>query len=193
MKTSVKEIQGNWDLGFSLAKHVLSSEYLGVNEQGRKQFGNTIRSEPGEALYQLKYQNDWSQVEPLAAALFKDIFPRFEKVGLLIPMPASKIRAKQPVTEVTKALSQRVNLGVFDNILIKNAGGKQLKDAADKEEKVAILEGRFSISDEIDGDGPWNALLVDDKIDTGASLEAACNALRKYQKIRKIYVATISW
>ena len=42
--------------------------YLGDDEYGHPRF-NTTRSEPGEALYQLKYRADWNQVQPLAAQL----------------------------------------------------------------------------------------------------------------------------
>ncbi|WP_454743956.1 hypothetical protein [Cupriavidus necator] len=53
MKTNLKQIFGNWDLGYALDKHTLRSTYIGDNEYGHPQF-NTERSEPGEALFQLK-------------------------------------------------------------------------------------------------------------------------------------------
>ena len=53
MEVQVKKIQGSWDLGYVLHKHTISSVYLGVDEWGHNRFDNT-RSEPGEALNQLK-------------------------------------------------------------------------------------------------------------------------------------------
>jgi hypothetical protein len=38
-----------------------------------------------------------------------------------------------------------------------------------KEEKMAALEGRFTINDRITNPGSWNALLFDDLYDIGAS------------------------
>jgi predicted phosphoribosyltransferase len=49
----------------------------------------------------------------------------------------------------------------------------------------------FSVEDQTQGDGSWNVLVVDDLYDTGASLGAACQVLRKDQKVRPIYVAAV--
>ena len=57
---------------------------------------------------------------------------------------------------------------------------------------AAALAGRFAVNDVIVGDGKWNALLLDDLFDTGASMEAVCNALRSYRKIDKVYAAAIT-
>ena len=77
--------------------------------------------------------------------------------------------------------------------LIKEPDGKQLKDIRTKAEKVEALKGKFGVNDIIKGAGPWNVLLVDDLFDTGASLEAACAVLREYPKIRKIFIAAVTW
>lgn len=192
MKTNIRQLHGNWNLGYALDKHVLKSFYVGDNEYGRPQF-DTTRSEVGEALFQLKYRSDWSQVEPLARELASSIFPNFSHVGLLIPMPASTQRARQPVTELTNALGQIVGKPVFDNILIKSSTHQQLKNLNTKEEKVNALQGCFSINDGIKNEGAWDALIVDDLFDTGASLEQACAALRGYKKVKNVYVATLTW
>jgi len=192
MKSSIRRIEGNWDLGYVLDKHVLSSTYLGENAQGHPQF-DTTRSEVGEALFRLKYRSDWSQIDPLARELAVSIYPKFDTVEILIPMPPSNRRVKQPVTALAEALGRLVDRPVFEGLLIKRADGKQLKDLHSKLEKVEALEGSFSVQDQIEGNGPWNALLVDDLFDTGASLEEACAALRTYPKIRKIYVAALTW
>ena len=68
MKNTVRKIEGKWDLGYVLDKHVLSSIYTGDNAQGRAQF-DTLRSEVGEALFQLKYRQDWKQIPLLAAEM----------------------------------------------------------------------------------------------------------------------------
>lgn len=55
------EITGNWAKGFALGLHTLSSKYLGEDEFGHKHF-DTIRTEIGELVYQLKYKKDNSVV-----------------------------------------------------------------------------------------------------------------------------------
>lgn len=195
MNVNLKAICGNWDEGYVLDKHTLSSKYIGDNEHGHPQF-ETKRSEVGEALYQLKYRGDKAQAMPLATQVAKSIVPKLGKVGLIVPMPASNARAWQPVNEVAKELSKLIDAPVFDNIIVKaaaDAEAKQLKDMAAKEEKEAALKGKFTVNDGIKNGGKWNALLLDDLFDTGASMEAVTAALRTYQKIGKIFVAALTW
>lgn len=192
MKVSLKEIVGPWDQGWALDKHILKSTYIGDDAYGHPRFDN-VRSEIGEATYQLKYQQDWNQVELLAQALADNIFPKLNNVGFIVPMPASNPRQRQPVTEVAEKLGAMVNKPVFGHILLKANNGKSLKDLNTKDEKVQAIGDSFSVHDGISGDGPWNVLVVDDLFHTGASMEAAFNVLRSYQKVRKIYVATLTW
>lgn len=173
-------------------KHTIRSEYAGDNEWGHPLW-NTTRSEVGEALFQLKYRGDFTQVKVIAAELARIIYPHFGKVGLFIPMPPSNHRDVQPVTAIAKELGHIVRKPVFDQILTKTANGQQLKDLRTKAEKDAALANSFTLHENISNEGCWNALLIDDLFHTGASLEAASTALRKYSKIGKIYVATATW
>jgi predicted amidophosphoribosyltransferase len=195
MEVQVKEIKGSWDLGYVLHKHTLSSVYLGVDEWGHSRF-DSKRSEPGEALYHLKYRSDWSQVEPLAVQIKETLLPLFGKIGLIIPIPASTVRPKQPVNELAYALGKLTNTPVFDQMIMKApapAGSPALKNLHSREEKDAALEGRISIDENISNEGHWNALLLDDLFDTGATMDAVCQALRAYKKINRIYAAAITW
>lgn len=195
VKVLVKKLEGSWDAGFALHKHTLSSTYRGENEFGHPRF-DTTRSEPGEALYRLKYRGDWNQVGPLAAELQQTLLPRFGKIGLIIPMPASTARARQPVEEIANELGRLTNTPVFNDIIVKapaRQGTPQLKNLHTREEKDAALDGRFSINPSISNEGRWNALLLDDLFDTGATMEAVCRTLRTYKKIDRVYAASITW
>lgn len=192
MKTNLKKLEGSWNLGFALDKHTISSTYTGVDEYGHSTF-DTRRTEVGESLFQLKFRQDANQIDPLAQQLADSIYPKFENVGLIIPMPATTQRQIQPVTLLAKELAEMVGLSSFDNILTKNPEGQQLKNLNGKAEKLEALDGVFKLTDRIEGQGPWNALLVDDLFDTGASMEMACATLRDYAKISKIFVATLTW
>jgi predicted amidophosphoribosyltransferase len=195
MEVQVRKLDGSWDLGYALNKHTLSSVFLGNDEYGHPRFDNT-RSEPGEALYQLKYRNDWTQVEPLAAQLKTTLLPLLGKIGLIIPMPASTTRARQPVDEIANELGRLTGISVFNNIVVKAPapqGSPKLKDLHSREEKDAALQGRFSLNPVIENEGHWNALLLDDLFDTGATMDAVCKTLRTYKKINHIYAASITW
>ncbi len=195
METNVREIQGNWVSGVVLDKHTIRSIPIGENQYGHMQF-DTTRTEVGEALFQLKNRNDWTQIEPLADELYNVAFRRFANVGLIVPVPASKTRARQPVFELASALARKTKLTSFEDIVRKApaaTGTSQLKDLNTKTEKIDALAGRFSINDQINGTGCWNALVIDDIYHTGASMEAVCGALATYPKINKIYVAALTW
>lgn len=192
LKVSLRQIQGPWDNGWVLDKHTLHSIYLGDDEYGHARY-DTTRTEVGEAIFQLKYRNDWAQAKPLAKAIADHIYPKFAKVGFIVPMPASVQRTRQPVTEVANELGALVTVPVFSNILLKAAIGISLKNLNTKEEKVKAIGNSFSVNDEIANNGKWNVLVVDDLFHTGASMETACNVLRTYSKVRNIYVAALTW
>jgi len=192
LKVTLRQISGLWDEGWVLDKHSVSSVYLGDNEQGRPQF-NTTRTEIGEATFQLKYRNDWAQAKPLARAIADNIYPKFSRVGFIVPMPASTQRTRQPVTEVAKELGALVGIPVFSNVLIKTRTGKSLKDLSTKDEKIEAIGSSFSVNDEIPNEERRNVLIVDDLFHTGASMEAACKVLRACPKIGRIYIAALTW
>lgn len=155
MKVSLKQINGPWDQGWVLDKHMVSSTFLGNDDRGNPCFDNQ-RTEIGQATYQLKYQKDWTQVGPLAQAVATNVFPMLDQVGFVLPMPASNIRQRQPVTEVALELGRIVGRPVFSDLLRKATTGKSLKDLHSKAEKVAAIGNSFSVNDEITTEGCWN-------------------------------------
>lgn len=195
MQVQVKKLEGSWDLGYALHKHTLSSVYLGDDEYGHPRFDNT-RSEPGEALYQLKYRSDWNQITSLAVQIQVTLLPLFGKIDLIIPMPASTHRARQPVNELATELGRITGIPVFNDIVVRTPAPQsnpQLKNLHSREEKDAALQGRFSINPSINNQGCWNALLLDDLFDTGATMDAVCKTLQTYEKINCVYAAAITW
>lgn len=192
MNVSLKAIYGNWEAGYSLDKHTVSSTFEGYDDNNHAIF-NTVRTEVGEATYQLKYKKDWTKVTLLAQEIYNRVTPLFgEKIGFVVPMPASTVRDLQPVTEVAKAVAKLLNVPCFDTILTKEKG-QSLKNLNTKDEKIKALEGSFSLNELITTDGKWNVLVVDDLFDSGATMEAACAKLRGYNKVDNIYVATLTW
>ena len=190
---NIREINGPWEKGIVLDKHVLKSDYIGDNEYGRRMF-DTKRSELGQALFLLKYRDDWEQIPKLVDALAISIQENFQdKIGFIIPMPASNTRDRQPVYGLAEGLGQALNVPIFTNILHKTKNGTSLKDLHSREDKEAALINSFSIFNGIRNEGCWNVLLIDDLFDTGATMEAACKMLSSYPKINKIYVAALTW
>lgn len=191
MQVALRQVFGPWDQGWVLAKHTLSSTYVGDSQYGRPIF-QTTRSEVGEAVFQLKYRHAYAHVEPLAAAIVRHVCPRLTGVGLIVPMPASTARARQPVTEIALATGKLIGKPVFTELLVKKTG-QSLKDLHGKDEKLAALKDRMQIVNGITNEGRWNVMLIDDLFDSGASMEAACATLRSYSKVARIYVVALTW
>ncbi|KPZ58836.1 hypothetical protein AN391_01518 [Pseudoalteromonas sp. P1-13-1a] len=190
MEVNIQRINGNWDLGYSLDKHVLQSVYLGENQWGHAEF-DTTRSEVGEALFLLKYRFDFTQISAIADQMTKSLSKYFSTACLVIPMPASKQRARQPVREIAIKVAENMKIPCIENLLIKNISTPQMKDIDSRDEKVDTLVKAFVINDVL-GNGDYDILIVDDLYDTGSSLEAATKVLNEYSKIRNIYVATVT-
>lgn len=191
MKVNVMKIEGQWDAGYVLDWHVLSSDMIGHNEYGHPEF-NTIRSEAGEAAFLLKYRSDFSKLQPLANAITTEIVPRLGFISFVAPMPPSKIRVRQPVVELAREVGKAINKPCLENILVKNGTTKQMKDFKTLEERTAALLGCFTYIDNISANGNFNVLLIDDLYSSGATFNAACTTLRQYSKIQHIYVAAVS-
>ena len=190
MDVNIKKIEGIWTLGYSLDKHTISSSPIGPNEYGHMQF-DTVRPEAGEALFQLKYRSDFSQVPIIAQQLNTSFGQLLSSASLIIPMPASTARNRQPVTEIARELARIKGIPCYENLLVKTGTTAPMKDMGTREEKISALVGAFTVYDVL-GDRQYDVLIIDDLFDTGSSLEAATIVLREYSKIRNVYVATVT-
>lgn len=194
MNINIKKLDGNWDLGYALDKHMHQSTFIGKDVFGHPRFDNQ-RSSAGEALYQLKYRRDYTKSKEIAQAIKQHIFPLFSDVDFIIPMPFSKEREIQPVYILVEDLAELTQLPFTTEMLKRNSPSTSSKDLPTKNAKKAELENSLEINQMITGKSKerYNVLLIDDLYDTGASLEAACTLLKSYNRIGKIFVATVTW
>ena len=170
MKVNIKEIAGVWTLGYSLDKHTTSSTPIGPNASGYMQY-NTVRPEAGEALFQLKYRSDYSQIPLIAQQMNVSFGAAFSSAGLVIPMPASKVRNRQPVTEIAKEVARLQGIPCYENLIVKTKETPAMKDISSREEKVETLMDAFTVNDVLN-EGLYDVLIIDDLFDTGSTLEA---------------------
>lgn len=191
MKVNIMKIAGDWSDGLVLDWHVAHSEFLGHNQFGHPEY-NTVRTEVGEALYQLKYRSDLTQIDILAKTMADAIKLNFPTVAFIIPMPPSKHRAVQPLMLLAQKVAEFLEIPIFDNILLKNGTTPQMKDIGTREEKILALMGCFQINGTITNDGKWDVLIIDDLYSSGASLSAATMTMSTYDKVNNIYVAAFS-
>ncbi len=89
-----QEIRGNWKSGWALDTHTISSRPL---QDGGY---DTDRTEFGELVYQLKYQNDRSRIQQIAETAVEFVKESFRVDGYavlpytaaIIPIPPSDIK-----------------------------------------------------------------------------------------------------
>ncbi|AUH63723.1 ComF family protein [Paracoccus zhejiangensis] len=195
MKVRLRRISGAFTDGYALDKHSTSSVFIGYNDFGHAQY-DTTRTAAGEAVFQLKYRDDFGQVDALAKAVVRNIVPKFPNIGLVVPTPASTTRKRQPVHEVALAVAKQMEVPLFDGLIAVSAAAANtdsLKNMNTRQEKDTALKGRYQLNKLINNDGRWNALVLDDLYHTGATLDAVCSLLAQYDKIKGVYVAALTW
>ena len=171
-----RKIRGKWADGYALDLHTTSSTFLGYDGYGHPQF-ETVRSELGELLYKLKYRADPSAVDSIAQAAAEFLKEKWPiEVDLIVPVPPSNTgRKRQPVLEVARAISDRTGIELCLDGLVKVKQTPQLKDVFDFKERVAALEGAFTVEKaKIQGK---RVLLFDDLFRSGATMNTITECL----------------
>ena len=182
-------VNGNWRSGWTLDVHTISSIPIGRDENGNERF-ETLRSELGERVFQLKYRDNHSEAIPIAEAM-ADFLHRKPNtltfVDVIIPVPPSTQRAIQPVNRIAIELGSRIQKPVLTDAIWKNRDTPCLKNIPDRAERLKLLDGIFDVnSDLIQFDG---ILVIDDLYDTGVTANAVAHALKKAGASRIFFLA----
>src|SRR5215204_7099985 len=127
MRLDPRTLQGEWDDGRVLDRHVSSSEFIGYNEYGHSQF-ESIRTELGELLYRLKYRSDYSAVAPIAQVARHFISSWQPEIEVIVPAPPSRSRAVQPLFQIADELGRLLKLPVDKTSVQKTKGTPELKN-----------------------------------------------------------------
>lgn len=186
----VIKLRGKWTEGYAIDNHTLHSTYVGENEYGHPMF-DTKRSEIGELIYQLKYQEQKKIINDIMV-LVKPVLDNWQigaKVDIIIPIPPSDIsRTFQPVFLIAEAISDYLNIRMSTQVL-KKSKHEQLKNAGINE-KSDLIKG--SITKDKNFKKKVNILLVDDLFDSGATLNEAVDVLKSDINVANVYVLTMT-
>ena len=107
MEINPQKIEGNWEEGWAMDLHTISSTPI-TDEVGNVLKWNNIHPPIAEELYQLKYCKDKSKVDNIAKTVTDFINEKQEQwnIDLIISVPPSDTeRVFQPVTELVNAIS----------------------------------------------------------------------------------------
>jgi predicted amidophosphoribosyltransferase len=92
MAISPIKLEGNWTDGYALDKHLISSEYIGEDAFGHKQFRNTY-TEIGLLLYKMKYNGHYDTSEEIRdlAIPFLNEWLKDKRIDIILPVPVTNI------------------------------------------------------------------------------------------------------
>lgn len=180
---------GNWDEGYALDRHVISSVPIGEDPYGYMQF-NTKRSEMGELIYHFKYKGKYRNLDKIIelAKPFIIEWAITKSIDIVLPVPSSnEYRLYQPAFEIAKAIADLLNVGYNDTVLQKISSLQSKSLNQDEKQKISgtIIKRKMANKEH-------NLLLVDDLYQTGTTLTECVNEMRKDDKVLKIYVLTMT-
>lgn len=179
-------LEGNWKAGWALDLHTLNST---MNDDGT--FCNH-RTHLGELLYMLKYNNDYSKIDELSQEAAKFIQNLMVKpyLDVILPTPASKVRKVQPVLEIAKQISRKIDIPLDREYIQKVKSTEQLKSLSDPVERQKILDGAFSVPDQRYRDK--KVLIFDDLFRSGTTLKEMTKVLYEDGGVQNVYVVTLT-
>ena len=188
-----QEIHGNWRAGYALDFHTVSSHLLPDRTY------DTERTEIGELVFQVKYRDNRSKVQPIAEIAAKFVKEEFLVNGYsilpylsaVIPIPPSDTnKSFQLVPEIAAKIGSLLNRPVRTNYLTKVKRIKSLKSLPDIESKRSEIQEAFVVQSQDLQERC--VLLFDDLYDSGTTLTEAADVLYEQGRVRHVLALTLT-
>ncbi|SRR6266540_2022390 len=166
-------IEGPWDEGFVLDRHVISSRPIGY--VGEHMQFETTRSPLGELVYQLKYRS--GKPDDIVETAVAFIRQRWSGViDCVVPPPPSLHRTKQPAVLIAEGIATGLGVPTLVSAAIKATATQQMKNVPLHERTPLLSAAIQTGSDSVQG---RRVLLVDDLWETGSTLRRVAEVLRQ--------------
>lgn len=181
-------LNGNWDIGYALDQHVITSIPLGEDAFGHQRF-KTTRSEIGELLYRYKYDHQRECLDEIVSTLisFLQDHPEISNFKSIIPAPPTMLRDYQPTFKIGEALGEKLGVYCCTDVLEKESSvaSKELPSDEKYKLKGSIVKKKMA-------QYKHNILLIDDLFQSGETIRQCVEALREDHNVDKIFVITIT-
>lgn len=185
----MKNISGRWKAGWALDIHTI---YSTPNPDGTF---NNVRTPIGEAVYQLKYNQDFSQIDFLVQALVDFLKTRMvlPYIDVIIATPPSQNRDFQPVFEIASRVASQLGKSIDFNFVLKTKPTTQLKSKSitDINERQQIISGAFAVSNP-NKYRDKKVLIIDDLYRSGTTLNEISKVLYEQAYVNNVYVVTLT-
>ena len=126
----------------------------------------------------------------LAAAVTTFVNRLNVSLSLVIPVPPSSIRNRQPIIILAEAISEQLAIPLATDAVEKIKHTPQMKDIPEHSERQSILKDAFRVNrDVVSGQ---SVLLFDDLFDSGATMNTIAENLFRVGHADKVYALAIT-
>ncbi len=166
-----ERFDGPWIEGFVLDRHVISSRPIGY--VGEHMQFDTIRSQLGELVYQLKYRNGpLNDIVETAVAFVTERWNGL--IDCVVPPPPSLHRTKQPAALIASGVAASLGVPSLAAAAVKATATPQMKNVALHERGPLLSAAIQAGTDAVQG---RRVLLIDDLWETGSTLRRVAEVL----------------
>lgn len=162
---------------------------MGDNQEGHPQY-ETIRTELGELLFQLKYRSDSKSLAGIVATAVHFIRSWKPDLTIVAAVPASKRRRHQPVVLIAEGIAEKLDIPFKRNAVRRILEVPELKGVYDYAERVRLLESAHEVNAKVVRDE--RVLLIDDLYRSGATMDSVARSLYNQGAASSVFALAIT-
>lgn len=182
------KLPGPWAAGYALDLHSLSSTFLGY--EGSIPRFDTKYTELGELVYRFKYRSDAAALPAIIDTIEEFIRQSKWEIDCIVSVPPSIKRKSQPVDQIARELSTRLNIPACDNAVVKVKTTPPMKNIEFPVDRARALRDAFQ--GEPGKTQGKRILLLDDLFESGSTVGAVTNVLLAQGEAAAVYMLALT-